>query len=65
LSSITRHNFRQYRRRFDASGHKFVQHLSLNGTRSERGSRRGSPRCDWQPQHGGKQKVTRASLPNG
>ena len=30
LGSTTRHNFRYYRRRFEASGHKFVEHLSLD-----------------------------------
>ena len=29
LGSTTRHNFRYYRRRFEASGHRFVEHLSL------------------------------------
>ena len=34
LGSTTRHNFRYYRRRFEASGHSFVEHLSVNELRS-------------------------------
>src|SRR5262249_7240219 len=33
LGSATRHNFRYYRRRFEASGHRFVEHLSLDELR--------------------------------
>jgi hypothetical protein len=34
LGSTTRHNFRYYRRRFEASGHQFVDRLSLDELRS-------------------------------
>ena len=34
LGSTTRHNFRYYRRRFEASGHSFVEHLSPDELRS-------------------------------
>lgn len=34
LGSTTRHNFRYYRRRFEAAGHKFVAHLSMDELRS-------------------------------
>jgi hypothetical protein len=34
LGSTTRHNFRYYRRRFEASHHSFVEHLSLDELRS-------------------------------
>ena len=34
LGSTTRHNFRYYRRRFEAAGHKFVEHLSMDELRS-------------------------------
>lgn len=34
LGSTTRHNFRYYRRRSDAAGHKFIDHLSLDELRS-------------------------------
>ena len=34
LGSTTRHNFRYYRRRFEASGHRFVDRLSLDELRS-------------------------------
>jgi len=34
LGSTTRHNFRYYRRRFEAAGHKFVEHLSIDELRS-------------------------------
>jgi hypothetical protein len=34
LGSTTRHNFRYYRKRFEAAGHKFVEHLSMEGLRS-------------------------------
>jgi hypothetical protein len=34
LGSTTRHNFRYYRRRFEASGHKFVDCLSMDELRS-------------------------------
>ena len=30
LGYTTRHNFRYYRRRFEASGHRFVEHLSVD-----------------------------------
>lgn len=33
LGGTTRHNFRYYRRRFEASGHKFIQHLSTHELR--------------------------------
>jgi hypothetical protein len=34
LGSTTRHNFRYYRRRFEASGHRFIDRLSLDELRS-------------------------------
>lgn len=34
LGSTTRHNFRYYRRRFEASGHSFIDRLSLDELRS-------------------------------
>jgi hypothetical protein len=34
LGSTTRHNFRYYRRRFQASGHRFEEHLSIDELRS-------------------------------
>jgi hypothetical protein len=34
LGTSTRHNFRRYRRRFDASGHCFVERLSMDELRS-------------------------------
>jgi hypothetical protein len=34
LGSTTRHNFRYYRRRFEASGHSFVSRLSIHDLRS-------------------------------
>jgi hypothetical protein len=34
LGSTTRHNFRYYRRRFEASGHEFIEHLSMEELRS-------------------------------
>src|SRR5271169_3847098 len=34
LGSTTRHNFRYYRRRFEASGHRFIEHLSIDELRS-------------------------------
>ena len=34
LGSTTRHNFRYYRRRFEASGHRFEEHLSIGELRS-------------------------------
>jgi hypothetical protein len=34
LGSSTRHNFRRYRRRFEASGHCFVERLSMDELRS-------------------------------
>jgi len=34
LGSTTRHNFRYYRKRFEAAGNKFVEHLSMNELRS-------------------------------
>ena len=34
LGYTTRHNFRYYRRRFEASGHKFAEHLSIDELRS-------------------------------
>jgi hypothetical protein len=34
LGSTTRHNFRYYRRRFEASGHQFIDRLSLGELRS-------------------------------
>lgn len=34
LGGSTRHNFRRYRQRFDASGHSFVEHLSIDELRS-------------------------------
>jgi hypothetical protein len=34
LGSTTRHNFRYYRRRFEASGHRFIDRLSLHELRS-------------------------------
>ena len=34
LGYTTRHNFRYYRRRFEASGHKFEEHLSIDELRS-------------------------------
>jgi hypothetical protein len=34
LGYTTRHNFRYYRRRFEASGHRFVDHLSIDELRS-------------------------------
>jgi hypothetical protein len=34
LGSTTRHNFRYYRRRFEAAGHQFVDRLSLDELRS-------------------------------
>jgi len=34
LGSTTRHNFRYYRRRFEAAGHKFVECLSMDEFRS-------------------------------
>src|SRR4029077_17888901 len=34
LGSTTRHNFRYYRRRFEASGHTFVERLSMDELRS-------------------------------
>ena len=34
LGTATRHNFRRYRRRFEASGHQFVDNLSLDELRS-------------------------------
>jgi len=33
LGYTTRHNFRYYRRRFEASGHRFVEHLSIDELR--------------------------------
>ena len=33
LGTATRHNFRYYRRRFEASGHSFVEHLSADQLR--------------------------------
>jgi hypothetical protein len=33
LGSTTRHNFRYYRRRFEAAGHRFVEHLSMDELR--------------------------------
>ena len=34
LSSTTRHNFRYYRKRFEAAGHKFIEPLSMDELRS-------------------------------
>ena len=34
LGSTTRHNFRYYRRRFEAAGHRFIDRLSLDQLRS-------------------------------
>lgn len=34
LGSTTRHNFRYYRRRFEASGHKFIERLPMDELRS-------------------------------
>jgi hypothetical protein len=34
LGSTTRHNFRYYRRRFEAAGHKFMESLSMDELRS-------------------------------
>jgi hypothetical protein len=34
LGATTRHNFRYYRRRFEASGHSFIDHLSMEELRS-------------------------------
>jgi hypothetical protein len=34
LGSTTRHNFRYYRRRFEASGHRFIEFLSIDELRS-------------------------------
>jgi hypothetical protein len=34
LGGATRHNFRYYRRRFEASGHSFIDHLSMEELRS-------------------------------
>jgi hypothetical protein len=34
LGSTTRHNFRYYRRRFEAAGHTFIEHLSVEELRS-------------------------------
>jgi len=34
LGSKTRRNFRHYRRRFETSGHRFIEHLSMNELRS-------------------------------
>lgn len=34
LGSTTRHNFRYYRRRFEASGHSFIESLSMDELRS-------------------------------
>jgi hypothetical protein len=34
LGSTTRHNFRYYRKRFEAAGNKFVEHLSMEELRS-------------------------------
>jgi hypothetical protein len=34
LGSTTRHNFRYYRKRFEASGHKFIERLSMDELRT-------------------------------
>jgi hypothetical protein len=34
LGSTTRHNFRYYRKRFEASGHKFIERLSMEELRT-------------------------------
>src|SRR5579859_7843646 len=34
LGTTTRHNFRYYRRRFEASGHNFVEDLSMDELRA-------------------------------